>query len=98
MIDTKILLNTLLHLLPVLYGIAFFNYILVFVTEEVLVRRVARPLVSIAVAVNAVYMLGFTIFFQHVPFVTVFQMLGAVAFSMAAIYLWVETKTESPYT
>jgi ABC-type transport system involved in cytochrome c biogenesis permease subunit len=98
MIDTQLILTTLLHLLPVLYGVAFFNYLLVFVSEEKIIRRLARPLLLAAVSVNLVYLLVYTVYFEHVPLVTVFQVLGAVGFAVAATYLWVESKTGSPYS
>ncbi len=98
MIDTPLLLMALLELLPVLYAVAFFDYLLVFTSEDATVRRLARPLLVTAVAANLVYLLGFTVFFEHIPMVTVFQVLGAVGFAVAAIYLWVEAKTRTPYT
>ncbi len=98
MIDTKVLLTLLLEFLPVLYGVAFFNYVLVFATEEHTVRRLARPLLVTAVAANLLYMLAFTFFFEHIPLVTVQQVLGAVGFAVAVIYLWVESRTGSLYT
>lgn len=98
MIDTPLLVNTLLHLTPVLYGVALFDYLLVFVSDDVLVRRLARPLLVTAFTVNFFYLLSYTLYFQHVPLVTVFQMLGAVGFALCATYLWVESRTRTPYT
>ena len=98
MIDTNLLLVILLHLLPILYGISLFNYVLVFATEETLVRRLARPLLVIAVLVNVVYFLAYTLFFEHVPLVTVYQVMGAVGFAVAGTYLWVESRTRTLYT
>lgn len=98
MIDTRLLLAFLLDMLPVLYGIAFFDYVLVFVTEDTFVRRLARPLLWIAVGTNIVYLAGFTIFFEHIPLVTVYQVVGAVGFAVAVTYLWVESRTGTPYT
>ncbi len=98
MINTKLLLTALLELLPVLYGVAFFNYTLVFLSEDATVRRLARPLLWLAVGVNVAYFLGFTVFFQHIPMVTVYQVFGAVGFAVAATYLWVESRTRTPYT
>jgi len=97
-IDTSLLLNTLLHMLPVLYAVVFFDYVLVFFTEEPLIRRMARPLLWIAVVVNLIYFLTYTVFFEHIPLATVYQALGAVAFGLAITYLWVESRTNSPYT
>ncbi len=98
MIDTTFLLGLLLGALPVLYAVAFVAYLLVFVTEDRLVRRLARPLLLVAVAANVAYLLGFTLFFEHIPLVNVYQAVGVVGFALAAIYLWVETRTGSPHT
>ena len=56
MIDAKLLLSALLELLPVLYGVAFFDYVLVFATDESTVRRLARPLLMTAVVANLIYL------------------------------------------
>lgn len=98
MIDTQVILNVLLHILPVLYAIAFFDYVLLFFTEENLVRRLARPLLFVAVGTNFVFLLAFTVYFEHIPMVNVYQVLGAVGFAVAATYLWVETRSGTPYT
>lgn len=98
MINAHWVLEGLLHLLPVFYGIAFFDYLLVFVTEDKTVRRLARPLLVTAVALNVVFLLGYTIFFEHVPLVSVFQVFGAIGFSLAVTYLWVESRSGTPYT
>jgi ABC-type transport system involved in cytochrome c biogenesis permease subunit len=98
MIDTSFILGLILSALPILYGVAFFDYVLVFATQEPTVRRLARPLLMTAVALNLVYVLGFTVFFEHIPLVNVYQAVGMIGFALAAIYLWVETRTQSPYT
>lgn len=98
MINTKLILGVLIHLLPVLYGIAFFDYLLLFITEDKLVRRLARPLLWTAVGVNLAYVLGYTIFFEHIPLVNVYQVLGGLGFAIALTYLWVESRTGTPYT
>lgn len=98
MIDTSLFISVLLNLLPVLYGVAFFDYLLVFVTEDTLVRRLARPLLSVAIGANFIYILAFTLYFEHIPMVTVFQVLGAVGFAVALTYLWVESRAETPHT
>ena len=96
MINTELFLTILLDLLPVLYGVAFFDYLLVFVTEEDMVRRLARPLLWSAVMANLVYLLAYTVFFEHIPMVNIYQVMGAVGFAVAATYLWVETRTGLP--
>jgi ABC-type transport system involved in cytochrome c biogenesis permease subunit len=98
MIDTTFLLGLLLGALPILYGIALFDYTLVFVTEDRVVRRLARPLLLAAVGANLLYVLGFTVYFEHIPMVNVYQAVGMVGFALAAIYLWVESRTNSLHT
>ena len=71
MINTEFLLVILFHLVPVLYAVTFFDYLLLFVTDEVLVRRLARPLLVTSVSVHALFLLAFTIYFEHVPMVNV---------------------------
>jgi ABC-type transport system involved in cytochrome c biogenesis permease subunit len=98
MIDTQLIIAILINLLPVLYLAAFIDYVIVFATEKPTARRLARPLLVTAVGANIAYFLAFTLFFQHIPMVTVFQVLGAVGFAVAATYLWVETRAGTPYT
>lgn len=98
MINTGLFLTILLHLLPVLYAMTLFDYVLVFVTNESLVRRLARPLLMLSVGCNLVYMLVYTVYFEHIPMVNVYQVLGAVGFAVAATYLWIETRTKTLYS
>ena len=95
MIDTGMFLGILLKLLPVLYGIAFANYIAVFVRNDPRVRRIARPILLLAVITNMVYLLGYTMYFEHIPMVNVYQVLGGVGFALGVIYVWVEAKTRT---
>jgi hypothetical protein len=64
MIDAGLFIAVLLLLLPVLYGVALFDYVLVFATNEGLVRRLARPLLLVAVGVTC-SLLAFTIIQAH---------------------------------
>lgn len=98
MIDTTFLLGLLLGALPILYAVTFFNYVLVFATEDRTVRRLARPLLTTAVGANLFYVLGFTVYFEHIPMVNVYQVVGMVGFAVAAIYYWVEARTGSLHT
>jgi len=98
MIDVGLFIRVILLFLPVLYGVTLFDYILVFTTNDARARRLARPLLLLALIANVVYFLAFTFYFEHLPFVNVFQVLGAIGFSIAAIYLWVESRARSPHT
>ena len=98
MIDTGFLLAMLLDLLPVLYALSFIVYGLGFATNAPLALRLARPLLLTAVIVNVIYLLAYTVYFEHVPMVNVYQVLGAVGFAVAVIYLWVESRTGTPHT
>ncbi len=98
MIDTTFLLGLLSSALPILYGVALLDYVLVFLTEKRRARLLARPLLMVAVAANLLYVLGFTVFFEHIPMVNVYQAVGMVGFALGAIYLWVETRAGSLHT
>jgi ABC-type uncharacterized transport system permease subunit len=98
MIDTALMLKVLINLLPVLYGVALFNYILAFVTNDEKIRKLARPVLTVAVVTNFIYVLAYTVFFEHIPMVTVYQVLGGVGFAVAVTYLWVESRTGTPHT
>lgn len=98
MIDTGMFLSILLKLLPIFYGIALVNYLVVFISNDPRIRRFARPTLLLAVIANLVYLLGFTMHFEHIPMVNVFQVLGGVGFAVAVIYVWVEAKTETLHT
>lgn len=98
MIDAGRFIRLILLLLPLFYWAALIDYILVFTTNDALARRLARPLLILALVVNVVYFLGYTFYFEHLPFVNVFQVLGAIGFAIAAIYLWVESRAKSPHT
>lgn len=98
MIDTGMFLGVLLKLLPVLYGIALVTYIVLFVSNDPRIRRLARPLLLVAVIANVVYVLAYTMYFEHIPMVNVYQVLGGVGFALAVIYVWVESKTETLHT
>jgi ABC-type uncharacterized transport system permease subunit len=98
MIDAGRFIRLILLLLPLFYWAALIDYILVFTTNDATARRLARPFLILALVVNAVYFLGFTFYFEHLPFVSVFQVLGAIGFAIAVIYLWVESRTKSPHT
>ncbi|HET9233781.1 MAG TPA: cytochrome c biogenesis protein CcsA [Candidatus Eisenbacteria bacterium] len=98
MIDVGAFIRVILMLLPVLYGLALIAYVVTFANNQTTLRRLARPLLFIALGANAVYFFGFTFYFQHLPFVNVFQVLGAIGFAIAVIYVWVESRAKSPHT
>jgi len=98
MVDTRLLLRVLLVLTPALYAAAWCLYVLVFFNDSPEMKRAARPLLTVAAATHLAYLLGFTLFFQHLPLVNGFQLAGAIGFAVAATYLWVEGRAGSPHT
>jgi ABC-type transport system involved in cytochrome c biogenesis permease subunit len=98
MIDPGFLISLILHLLPMLYAVAFFDYLLVFITEEPFARRLARPLLVAAVTANVLYFVSYSAHFAHIPLVNVFQVMGGVGFAVAVTYLLVESRTGTPHT
>jgi ABC-type uncharacterized transport system permease subunit len=95
---TESFLWLLFYLVPALYVAAFAIYILVFLRDHATPKRLARPVLVVAVLANLIYITTFTTHFGHIPMVTVHQVLGNVGFAVAATYLWVQSRTQTPYS
>ncbi len=98
MVDIDAFLGALLYVVPAVYALAFTAYLVVFAREAGWAVRAARPLLVLAVTLNLGQLVAFTTHYQHIPAVTVHQVLGAIGFAIAATYLWVETRTRTPHT
>jgi HemX protein len=98
MIDTESFLWLLNLLVPAFYLITAIAYVAVFFTENALARASARPMLIASVLLNLVYHAAFTSYFEHIPLVTVPQVVGGVGFAIAVTYLFVENQTKTPHT
>ncbi len=95
MVDSAALTQLFLVATPVLYFLAVGVHILVFASDVPWARRLVRPLLVSAVVVNGAYLVAFTAVFEHIPLVTPPQVVGAVGFALAAVYLWIESRTHT---
>lgn len=73
------------------YGKAFFS-------DLAWARRVKTPLLVLVLTVHAIYLIARTIQFAHPPITTVFEILTLLAFSVAVVYLVIETRTKAKGT
>ncbi|MEE8408478.1 MAG: cytochrome c biogenesis protein CcsA [Myxococcota bacterium] len=98
MIDTEGFLWVLHYLLPFFYFSTVMTYLVLFYTENTAAKRLARPLLLTSVLLHLIYLAVFTAYFQHIPLVSVHQVFGAVGFAVAAVYLWVERRSDTQHT
>jgi ABC-type uncharacterized transport system permease subunit len=84
------LLNTLL---PIVYALTVLAYLADFVREDPQAARVGRGLLQAAVVLHAAYLALRTAAYGHVPLASVFEVLTSVAFGLALVYLYVETRS-----
>jgi ABC-type uncharacterized transport system permease subunit len=98
MINTPGLLWLLHYLLPFSYFVTLVNYMVAFFTDSPRAKRFSYPLLVASVTLNAVYFAIFTAYYQHIPMVTVHQVLGAVGLAVAATYTFVERRSGTPHT
>lgn len=82
-------------LLPVLYALAAANSIARFVSETEFTRRAEKPLLAFAVGAHALAMALRAALTGRCPLGTVFEAMGLVAFSLAAVYLYLALRQSS---
>ena len=81
MINTEGLLWVLLYVIPFAYFAVCINYMVLFFTDSPRARKLAHPMLVAAVALNGLYLAAFTVYFEHIPLVSVHQVFGAVGFA-----------------
>jgi len=95
---TESFLWLLFYLVPTLYVASFAVYLVVFLSDREGPQKLARPLLVFTVLTNLIFFAIFTSHFGHIPMVSVHQLLGNVGFAVAATYLWVQSRTKTPYS
>lgn len=83
---------------PILYGIASANYAVLFLRDEPFARRSATPLLVTALFLHSLELLLRGISEGLLPLGNVFQSLSALAFAVAAVYLYIEFRQKDPMT
>ncbi len=93
-----VLLPLLRTLAPILYALAAANYAVLFLRDDAFARRLATPLLVFSIAVHAVEILSRGIAEGLFPVRNVFESLSAIAFAVAAVYLYIEVRHKNPMT
>lgn len=80
-------------LIPVLYALAATNSVVLFVTRADFCRRASKPLLGTTVLLHA-FALGLAaVLARRCPLGTVFETTGLMAFSLAAVYTYLEFRS-----
>ena len=93
-----VLLPLLRTLAPILYALAAANYAVLFLRDDAFARRVATPLLSISITVHGLEILLRGLAEGLLPLRNVFESLSAIAFAVAAVYLFIEVRHKNPMT
>jgi ABC-type uncharacterized transport system permease subunit len=83
---------------PILYALVSASYGVLFLRDDSLARRVARPLLIAAIASHLCELLLRGIVRDRLPIGNVFESLSALAFAIACVYLYIETRQKTPMT
>lgn len=83
-------INLLIVLLPLMYGLAAVNYLVWFVRREPFAARFSTPWMLIAVGLHATFTGLRALHFDRQPIGNIAESLSVVAFALAAVYLYVE--------
>ena len=78
--------------LPTLYALVWADYALLFFRNDPFAEKSAPWLLRASVAVHALLLVLRTVHFQHFPFASVFEANSVLAFSVAVLYLLIETR------
>jgi ABC-type transport system involved in cytochrome c biogenesis permease subunit len=79
-------------LLPTLYALVWADYALLFFRNDPFAEKSAPWLLRASVAAHAILIVLRTVHFQHFPFASVFEVNSVLAFSVAVLYLLIETR------
>ncbi len=96
--DSRVLSDILLVLLPFLYAGLVLLYAFSFFRGPRKVEKLKTPAVVAIIAVHLVYLAARTIAFDHPPITSVFEIMTVLAVSIAIAYLYIELRTNASTT
>ena len=91
-------LRILATLLPILYGMAGLAYVLIFLRDNAVARRLAPRVMLVSVGLHALYLAMLTTYVHRVPIATSFEMLSFLALCIAVAYVIQEHRSRTPHT
>ena len=87
-------INSVLNLLlPVSYLVTVVIYTLAFFSKGTFTKKIKTPFLFLTLALHLIYIISRTIYLQHPPIITVFDMFCLLAFAIAASYRVIEILT-----
>ena len=84
------LIDLLIVLLPLMYGLAAVNYLIWFVRRDPFAAKFSTPWMLGTVGTHALFLLLRSLHFARHPIGNMAESLSVVAFTLAAVYLYVE--------
>jgi ABC-type transport system involved in cytochrome c biogenesis permease subunit len=96
--NSKSLVDILVVLMPVLYGILVILYGLSFFGAVAAADRWKTRMLLATVAAHVVYLVARAVTFDHPPITTVFEIMSMLAFAIAVGYAYIELRTRASTT
>jgi ABC-type uncharacterized transport system permease subunit len=96
--ESKQYIDTLVILVPLLYGVLCLLYGLAFFGNSSFASTMRTPVLLFTVVLHFVYLVFRTVAFDHPPITTVFEIMTMLAASIAVAYLYIEVRTRSGNT
>jgi ABC-type uncharacterized transport system permease subunit len=91
-------LRLLVTLLPILYGLVSFAYVLVFFRNDPVARRMAPRALLVTLGVHLIYLALLAATERRVPIGNSFEAMSALALALGIVYLVQESRSGTPYT
>lgn len=85
-------INALGIVLPTLYALVWADYALLFFRNDPFAEWTSPRLLRLSVLTHASYLALRTVEYHHFPFATVFEAMSVMAFSVAVMYLLIESR------
>jgi len=94
----KTVIDLITIALPVFYFSTVWVYAKAFFKDSIVAKRTKTPLLLGTLLIHLTYLLMRTIFFNHPPVTTMFEIMSIVSFSIAAAYAVIEFRTKAKNT
>ena len=92
------LIDLIMTLIPLLYGLAMVNYIVYFNRRDSFTRQTCTPVLFMVAVIHLFFILARSFYFGRHPLGSLPEALSVTAFSIAIIYLYVEQLEQSKST
>jgi ABC-type transport system involved in cytochrome c biogenesis permease subunit len=90
----KLSIDSINFLLPALYFVTVWAYAKAFFSDSSTAKKIKTPLFLSTVGIHFCYLLARTLYFDHPPITTIYEIMTVMSFSIAATYLVIEFWTK----